>query len=262
MKLLYTLIILFAFSFAEDESEYYFGNSCKIGTITAPILEFSSNYHYFEHNSTKNRVTANSCKELLSLKRDKSYKFVQIPCNYPNEGDVRNGQIYSYRECVDSTTISDCISAEKFENMRTPKKSYIKKEGLLKEIYSSKLDSSLFRFELSNNLIDIPSYNSLFNHIELIHNNFCDDSENSHFSCDFSIIFNESSIEVNSYSEFQSISLFGICDYNEDGYQDVLIEYNQRYNQGTGYSGYTAIFTKKSASSKFELIDQILEYSH
>mgnify|MGYP006138078695 CR=1 FL=1 len=50
--------------------------------------------------------------------------------------------------------------------------------------------------------------------------------------------------------------------YNDDGYQDVLIEYNQRYNQGTGYSGYTAIFTKKSASSKFELIDKILEYGH
>ena len=271
------LITLIAFSFAESESEYYFGNSCvDLSSDGKRIYYHQADNYYFKHKITQNKILIESCEELLSFSRNESYEFIQMPCYGRGEETVDE----IYLGCVDSTTISDCESKESLNKTKKPKKSYIKKEAILKEIYNSELDSSLFGFELSNNIITTPSYSNVFNDIKSTESLICDeddfcycniiDSEqcrvdlgtpHSHYPESY-LIFEENSIEAASYFEFQRISLFGICDYNGDGYQDVTIEYNQGYNQGTGYSGYTAIFTKKSASSKFELIDKILEYGH
>ena len=275
MKFLFS--ILLAFSFAESESEYYFGNSCRdLSSDAKKIYYHQADNYYFKHKITQNKILIESCEELLSFSRNESYEFIQMPC-YGRGEETIDG---IYLGCIDSTTISDCESIESLNKSKNPKISYINKETILKEIYNSELDSNLFRFELSNNIITTPSYSNVFNDIKSTESLICDeddfcycniiDSEqcrvdlgtpHSHYP-ESSLIFEENSITANSYYESNSISVFGICDYNGDGYQDVLIQNHHNYNQGSGYSGYTAIFTKKSASSKFELIDKILGIGH
>ena len=264
-KYLFIGIILFAFSFAEDESEYYFGKFFS----NPKVIEISwdrTNFH-FENKNTKETVVPNSCEELTSLINDTSYKLHK----FRNEVELRLGE---------------CYFLQTYPLFQNPQKSYIKKETILKEIYNSELDSSLFGFELSNNIITTPSYSNVFNDIKSTEPSICDDincadlcndyledrilyekcknklgNPHSHYP-ESSLIFEENSIKAESFIQIKRISLFGICDYNDDGYQDVIIEYSQKANQGSGYSGYTAIFTKESASSKFELIDKILGYGH